>query len=141
MRRIYWDTMIHAYWFEDHKKLSDRVQNIYQTMQTRNDTLCSSPFVLGELLVGPLRTSNFTAAELIQQFFYSEIITMLAYPPRASYVFAQLRAQGGVKALDALHLAVAATAGIDLFLTNDKRLQKLAVPGIQFIASLDTDLF
>ena len=141
MRRIYWDTMIHAYWFEDHKKLSDRVQNIYETMQKRDDALCSSPFVLGELLVGPLRTADFAAAELIQQFFNSEIITMLAYPSQAASVFAQLRAQSGVKARDALHLAVAATAGVDLFLTNDRRLQRLVVPGIQFITSLDTDLF
>jgi predicted nucleic acid-binding protein len=66
---------------------------------------------------------------------------MLAYPSQAASVFAQLRAQSGVKALDALHLAVAATAGVDLFLTNDRRLQKLVVPGIQFITSLDTDLF
>jgi hypothetical protein len=36
-----------------------------------------------------------------------------------------------------MHLAAAAQAGTDLFLTNDNRLVGKFVPGIQFIASLD----
>ncbi|HEY7838794.1 MAG TPA: hypothetical protein VIC54_09360 [Terriglobales bacterium] len=42
---------------------------------------------------------------------------------------------------DALHLAIAATAGVNLFLTNDRRLHRLKVPGIDFIAGLDTNLY
>jgi hypothetical protein len=38
-------------------------------------------------------------------------------------------------------LACAAQAGTDLFLTNDKNLLGKNVPGIQFIASLETQLF
>lgn len=133
--------MIHAYWFEDHKKLSDRVQEIHYAMQSRADRLCTSPFVLGELLAGPLRTDDFAAAGLIQDFFISDAVTMFGYPPQAAYVFATLRARDRIKAIDALHLAVAATAGVDLFLTHDRRLQKVIVPGIRFIASLETDLF
>ena len=39
-----------------------------------------------------------------------------------------------------LHLACAAEARVDLFLTHDKRLAKKIIPGIQFIATLDTDI-
>ena len=46
----------------------------------------------------------------------------------------------GVAPANAIHLACAAQAGTDLFLTNDKRLVGKIVPGIQFIASLDTQL-
>jgi predicted nucleic acid-binding protein len=141
VRRIYWDTMIHAYWFEDHKNLSDRVQQIYDTMLRRDDTLCSSIFVLSELLVGPLKTQDAVAADLIEQYFLSDAITLLPYTQQAVRFFAQLRAQHGVKSLDALHLAIAATAGVDLFLTHDRRLHKLVVPGLPFITSLETDLF
>ena len=56
-------------------------------------------------------------------------------------VLAELRANHGVKALDALHLSIAATSGVDLFLTHDRRLHKLVVPGLPFIAGLETDLF
>lgn len=141
MRRIYWDTMIHAYWFEDNDALSLRVQDIYSTMQQRGDLLCSSVFVLSELLVGPLKEHNFAAADAIEQFFDSDAVSMIPYARRSVRTFAELRANHGVKALDALHLAIAASSGVDLFLTHDRRLHKLILPGLPFIASLDTDLF
>jgi predicted nucleic acid-binding protein len=141
MRRIYWDTMLYAYWLEDNDKLSQRVQQIHKIMLQRSDTLCSSLFVLGELLVGPRKANDAAAASSIEQFFDSDGVTMLAYTPQAVCVFADLRAHHGVKALDALHLSIAATSGVDLFLTHDRRLHKLAVPGLPFIAGLETDLF
>lgn len=141
MRRIYWDTMLYAYWLESNSKLSQRVQEIHRVMLQRSDTLCSSLFVLGELLVGPAKANNAAAATAIQQFFDSDGVTMLPYTSQAIRVFAELRAHHGVKALDALHLSIAATSGVDLFLTHDRRLHKLAVPGLPFIAGIETDLF
>ncbi len=35
----------------------------------------------------------------------------------------------------------AGAAGVDLFLTHDKDLQKMHVPGIHFIAGLDGNVF
>ena len=133
--------MLYAYWLEGNDKLSERVQQIHQTMLQRFDTLCSSLFVFGELLVGPLKANDAAAASSIEQFFDSDGVTMLPYTPQAIRIFADLRARHGVKALDALHLSIAATSGVDLFLTHDRRLHKLAVPGLPFIAGLETDLF
>jgi len=141
VRRIYWDTMIHAYWFEDNEALSLRVQQIYTTMQQRGDVLCSSIFVLSELVVGPLKQQNLAAANAIEQFFDSDAVSMLPYARQSVRTFAELRANHGVKSLDALHLAIAANSGVDLFLTHDRRLHKLILPGLPFIASLETDLF
>ena len=141
MRRIYWDTMLYAYWLEGNSKYGNRVQHIHQTMLQRSDTLCSSLFVLGELLVGPTKANDTTAAAAIQQFFDSDAVSMLPYSAQAVRLLAELRAHHGVKALDALHLAIAATSGVDLFLTHDRRLHKVVVPGLPFIAGLETDLF
>jgi predicted nucleic acid-binding protein len=77
----------------------------------------------------------------IQQFFDSDAISMLPYTTQAVRLFAELRANHGVKALDALHLSISAAEGVDLFLTHDRRLHKLIVPGLPFIAGLETDLF
>jgi len=52
--------------------------------------------------------------------------------------YARIRGTLGLSPAEAIHLASAAQAGTDLFLTNDKRLVGKIVPGIQFIASLDT---
>jgi predicted nucleic acid-binding protein len=133
--------MIHAYWFEGHASYGDRVEQIREAMLQRGDTLCSSLFVLSELLVGPIKLGEQQQADQIEQYFLSKSITMLPYTQQGIATFTTLRAHHGVKSLDALHLAIATASGVDLFLTHDRRLHKLKVPGLPFIASLDTDLF
>ena len=56
-------------------------------------------------------------------------------------VYSKIRAGLGVSPADAIHLACAAQEGVDLFLTNDRRLVGQIVAGIQFIAGIDSDLF
>ena len=141
VRRIYWDTMVHAYWLESDPEFGPRVVQIYNAMQRRGDMVCSSLFALSELLVRPTKLRNLPAIDTIEDYFSSDEVTLLSYSEQAVRMFAELRANHGVKPLDAIHRAIAAHAGVDLFLTNDHRLQKLVVPGLPFIASLDTDLF
>lgn len=51
--------------------------------------------------------------------------------------YATIRHDRSIKAPDAIQLACAAQAGVDLFITNDDRLSRAVVPGIQFITSLE----
>jgi predicted nucleic acid-binding protein len=97
--------------------------------------------VLNELLVGPVKTGAYAAAEMIERYFHSSAVELLPYPDHAVRIFPGLRAQQGVKALDALHLATAAASGVDAFVTNDRRLHKVVVPGISFIVSIESELF
>jgi hypothetical protein len=46
-----------------------------------------------------------------------------------------------VSPADSIHLACAAQARIDLFLTNDAALVGKVIPGIQFIAGMDSNVF
>ena len=55
--------------------------------------------------------------------------------------YAEIRGNRSVSPADAIHLACAAESGTDLFLTNDRRLHRLAIPAIQFIAGIDSGLF
>lgn len=140
MRRIFWDTMLFVYWFEGTAKEASRVKHIREAMLGAGDELCANLFVLSELLVGPTRTQNQAGIRAIENFFSSPHVTLLPYTFDVSRRFAMIRSSG-VKALDALHLATASHSGVDLFLTNDRKLQNLTIPGIKFIASMDTDLF
>ena len=97
--------------------------------------------MLSELLAGPLKDGNLAAAASIEQFFDYSAVMMLPYPRQAARLFVELRANHHIKSLDALHLAIAATSGVDLFLTFDRRLNKLVMPGLPFIVSIETDLF
>jgi len=51
--------------------------------------------------------------------------------------YASIRKDRTVRPADAIHLACAASAGIDLFVTNDDRLSRKVVPGISFLCALD----
>jgi hypothetical protein len=60
---------------------------------------------------------------------------------KTAEIYAKIRAENRVSPADAIHLACAAEAGVNLFLTNDRRLTGLIVPGIDFIAGMGVDLF
>jgi len=140
MRRIYWDSMLFVYFFEDNPGFSSRVEGIYNAMRDREDQLCASPLVFGEVLVGPTKGKNEQAQNAISHFFHSTQVSLLNLSMESAPIFAALRASG-IKPPDAMNLAIAATHKVDLFLTNDTRLHKIALPNMPFIATLETDLF
>ena len=76
----------------------------------------------------------------IQKLMGEMGFTYLPFDGGAVMPFSRLRAKHKLKVADAIHLASAASAGIDLFLTGDKQLMGLVVPGVQFIADFDTPL-
>lgn len=141
MKKIYWDTMLYAYLLEGNPQFGPRVRQIRATMKARGDMLCGSLFVVCELLVKPLKSGDVKAGDVIERFFHSKELNLVGFAGGAERIFGELRANHGVKGMDALHLAIAAKNGVDLFLTNDVALQRLVMPGLPFIASLDTALF
>jgi len=140
MSRIYWDTMLFVYWMEDHPQFGRRVQEIHRKMEERGDTLCASAFALGELLVKPNKLKKTELARAIRDFFQSPEVEVLPFDLETAEFFSRIRAAHNVSPADAIHLACAAKARTDLFLTNDRRLCRLNIPSIDFIAGLDTNL-
>ncbi len=141
MSRIYWDSMIFIYWLESHPDYASRVEQIFQSMLERSDRLCSSYLCMGEVLTGPLKQKHSALALKVRQLFDGGGIEVLPFDRTAAERYAQLRATANVRPADAIHLACAAASGVDLFITHDKCLHKLRVPGIQFIAGLDVNVF
>jgi predicted nucleic acid-binding protein len=138
--RIYWDTMLFIYWLEDHPQFGDRVGKIHARMKERNDQLITGAFTFGEVLAGLYPRA---AAELLHEVRDSlerTVSEVIPFTLETADHYAQIRGKLGVTPADAIHLACAADAGADMFITNDKRLLGKIVPGIQFIASLDTAL-
>ena len=141
MSLIYWDTMLFVYWFEEHPVYAERIRHILSKMEQRKDALCTSSFAVGEVLVGPYKKANQDAATRIREAFRPPFVQVLPFTSDAADHYARIRAELGVSPSDGIHLACAAQAGVDLFLTNDRKLVGQIVPGIQFIAGLDSDLF
>jgi predicted nucleic acid-binding protein len=141
MSKIYWDTMLFVYWLENHPVHAKRVQHILSKMEERQDRLCTSTFTAAEVLVGPYKIGDFAMAKKIREVFESPFVEILQFNLPAADLYARIRAQHGVSPADAIHLACAAQAGTDLFLTNDAALSGKVIPGIQFIAQMNTNLF
>ncbi len=141
MTRVYWDTMLFIYLAEGNTDFSPRIRQIRERMRLRGDRLCASLVTLCELLVFPCRHRDWALAAKWRELFSSAELEVLPLVAEAADPFASLRAFEDLDPPDALHLAIAAAAGVDLFLTNDRRLQKLHVPGISFIAGLDAGLY
>lgn len=136
MSRIFWDTNLFIYLFEGYGPLSRRVVALRQSMLTRGDQLLTSTLTMGEILVKTMERGDI---ELSQK--YEETLTatslMIPFDMRAAKIYAGLRTDRSLRAPDAIQLACAAGAGVDLFITNDVRLNTKQIAGIHFIVSLE----
>ena len=137
MSRIYWDTMLFVYWLESHPVHAARIERILSRMERRGDQLCSSAFGLGEVLVGARQRDDRRLAEAIRSAMRPPHVELLPFDAAAAEHYADIRARHRTKPADSIHLACAASAGVDLLVTNDAALARLDVPGIRFIAGLD----
>ncbi len=136
MSRVFWDTNIFIYFFEDHGQQGKAARVLRERMLQRGDQLITSAMTVGEILVKPYERQDL---KLCKQ--YEEAITNTAlvvpFDLNAARRFSMLRLERTLKAPDAIQLACAANSGTDLFITNDGRFSGLKVDGVQFIVPLD----
>ena len=141
MSRVYWDTMLFIYWLEDHPVFAKRVDTIRSRMEERHDQLITSTFTFGEVLAGAYRKGVPHLAAQSRGLLLGVVSEVVPFTMEAADHYARIRGAMGIAPADAIHLACAAQSDTDLFLTNDKHLVGKIIPGIQFIASLDTQFF
>lgn len=135
MSRVFWDTNLFIYLLEDAGELSARVAEMRRKMLSRGDQLFTSTLTLGEVLVKPLETGNHELAKKYEEIL-NTACTLIPFNQKEAVRYAGLRLDRSLRAPDAIQLACAASARIDLFITNDARLSQKAFPEIQFITSL-----
>jgi predicted nucleic acid-binding protein len=136
MSRVFWDTNIFIYLFESQGKLSREVAALRTRMRMRGDQLLTSTVTLGEILVKPLEKGDRGLVAQYEAFFTSNSI-LVPFDVMAALAYASLRADRTLCPPDTIQLACAASARVDLFVTNDSRLHSKQVKGIQFIVPLD----
>lgn len=134
MTRVFWDTNLFVYLFEG-GEFAPRVKQVRARMLERGDQLVTSALTLGELLVKPREAGETAVRD--HDSTIRQIASILPFDAAAAPLYAAIRADRTVKAPDAIQLACAASASVDLFITNDDRLSKKHVPGVKFITSLD----
>lgn len=139
MSRIFWDTNLFVYLIEDYGQLSERVVALRKRMLSRNDQLYTSALALGEVLVKPAETRS----EDLKRKYEAAIVSgsiVIPFNVEAARIYATIRQDREIRPPDAIQLACAANARMDLFITNDDRLSEKTIPGIQFVTSLARSL-
>lgn len=132
MSRIFFDAMMFVYLLEDNQEFSPAVRKVLERCYEREDTLLTSALAVGELMAGwKGAPAARTAPDVLKEMGFA----FVPFDEGSMATFARLRSEMGLKAPDAIHLACAAAAKTDMFLTNDRQLlnRQLYVPGIQFI--------
>ncbi len=140
MSRIYWDTMLFIYWLENNPQFAKRVGEVRTRMEERRDQLITGAFTFGEVLAGAYRIGAVKVADESKRLLQSVVSEIVPFTIETADRYARIRGTLGLPPADAIHLASAAQAGTDLFVTNDRNLVGKIIPGIHFIASLDTQL-
>jgi uncharacterized protein len=138
--RIYWDTVLFIYWLENNPYYAKRVDEVYSRMKARGDQLLTSSFTFGEVLAGVYRKRQANLAAEMRLQLQEVVSEVVDFTVETADRYGQIRSGLKLPPADAIHMASAAQAGTDLFLTNDKRLSGKFVPGIHFVASLEDDV-
>jgi len=136
MSRIFWDTNLYIYLFEDFGKFSEQVAVLKDKMAKRGDQLFTSALTIGELLVKPTELRDL---ELCRKYVrgVSASSQLISFDVEVAQLYAGIRSDRTIRSADAIQLACAAAAQADLFITNDGRLMGKRINGIQFIVPLD----
>ena len=135
MSRIFWDTNLFIYLIEGHGELSERVAALRKRMIERNDDLYTSALTLGEILVKPVEIGDEVLARRYEAAL-RQGATIIPFDIETSRLYASIRKDRTIRPPDAIQLACAAQASVDLFITNDERLSAKSIPQIQFVSSL-----
>ena len=135
MSRIFWDTNLFIYLIENHGDLSERVAQLRKRMIERSDNLYTSALTLGEILVKPIEAGN----EVLGRRYEAALrqgAAIIPFDVDAARLYAGIRKDRTIRPPDAIQLACAAQARVDLFITNDERLSTKSIPRIQFVSPL-----
>jgi predicted nucleic acid-binding protein len=134
--RVFLDTNLWIYIVEDAGDLSRHARDLVLRAAERRDTLLTSTMTVGEVLTKPRELKLHALAGRYRSLLASPGVIVLPFDIDCAELYADLRADRTIKSPDAIQLACAAKARCDLFITNDERLSRKIVPGIQFISSM-----
>lgn len=119
---IYCDSMILMYFFDHTGSFQVRASNRLTALAAAGDQIGASHLVRLECRIKPIKNGDAPRLALYDAFFARRDVRILSISPAVFDRATLIRAAYNFKLGDSLHLAAAAEAGCDRFLTNDIRL-------------------
>jgi predicted nucleic acid-binding protein len=139
--RIYWDTMLFAYILEGNPEFGQRTREAYEAITGHGDTICTSVFTVGEVLVKPKAVNDLRAYTAIRTFMRGGEVELLPFTIDIAEQYSLVRAQTKIKAADAIHLASAIRGRVDFLMTNDLDLRKHRNAGFPPMIGIDRKIY
>ena len=127
---IYLDASSLIYSVERIEPYRALLEPLWEQAQNGNLIIVSSPVIVIETLVKPLRDGNTEIEKQYHELFNSGAVALIGVSYAIVEEAARLRAETGLETSDALHAATAMQAGCALFITNDadfRRVQGLPI--------------
>lgn len=134
LTRIYLDTNLYIYLFENHPDYASAVEKIVLACKKYKIQILASNLIFAELLVAPLQQNDSVNTKLYKNL-HRELPNFNAIPvtKQIGVKAAELRAKYNLKTPDAIHLATAICQETDAFITHDQKLKPVTEANILII--------
>ena len=125
-QRVYLDSNLYIYVFEGVETYRTRMVELLSVIDSRDIVVIASELLFTEILPRPVKEGRQDLAE--------RYLDLVRNTPRIHLVSVDrpvilrsvhLRAEFGLRSMDALHLATALVHGCETFITNDRRLARI----------------
>ena len=140
IQHLYIETSPFIYYVENHPVYADKMDAVFEIVNTKPIEVITSVITLAETLTKPLKTGDKTVEQayrmLLQQ---TRNITLIPITTQIAERTADLRSRYNLRTPDALHLAAALDSGCDAFMTNDFALQRVKELPIFVLDDLEID--
>lgn len=122
-QRIYLDTNLYIYLFEGIEEYRRPMADLTAEIDRQDVVVVASESIFLELLPRPVREGGRRLVEgYLELMQRTPRINLVPVDRRVILRAVHLRADFGLRSMDALHVATALVHGCDTFLTNDRRL-------------------
>jgi predicted nucleic acid-binding protein len=126
--------MVFVYHFEDHPVYGPLTSVLFDAVNRGELRAHLSVLLAGEVLTGPKRDDNARILRLYRHVLNTfPNVTLHPVTLEVMEWASDLRARYGLRTPDAVHVATAQLNGAKAFVTNDKRLRRVAAEGIDVI--------
>lgn len=125
-QRVYLDSNLYIYLFEGVETCRTRMVGLLSAIDSRDIVVIASELLFTEILPRPVKEGR--------QDLVERCLDLVRNTPRINLVpvdrpvilrSVHLRAEFGLRSMDALHLATALVHGCETFITNDRRLARI----------------
>lgn len=124
-KKVFLDTAPIIYFIEHNDLYYEKIRTILQQLLNQDAMIFTSAITVEEYEVGPFRKGDLDSIRRFEMFIDDLDIHLINIDRSIAARAASMRSEYvGYKAMDALQISSAISAGCDLFVTNDKQLRQ-----------------